>query len=113
MKSLKERNSLGRSLNDTNTAVDDLHNMLNVVMATIIAIIWLIVLGVPVTQFLIFISSQLLLAAFIFGNSCKTVFEAVIFLFVMHPYDIDDLCEVDGVQVIQLEGSCLDAIRPH
>ncbi|XP_039159578.1 mechanosensitive ion channel protein 6-like [Eucalyptus grandis] len=61
----KERKALARSLNDTNTAVDDLHNMLNVLVAIITAVIWLIILGVPIMQFLVFISSQFLLLAFV------------------------------------------------
>lgn len=60
------------------------------------------ILGFPVTHILVFISSQLLLLAFVFGNSCKTAFEAIIFLFIMHPFDVGDRCEVDGIQV------CLD-----
>lgn len=87
------------SLDDTKTAVDELRNMLNVLVAIIILIIWFIILGVPISHFLIFMSSQLLLVVFIFGNTCKTVFEAIIFLFIMHPFDVGDRCEVDGVQV--------------
>ncbi|KAK8297550.1 hypothetical protein V6Z12_D05G196000 [Gossypium hirsutum] len=97
----RDRKALALSLNDTKTAVDELHNMLNIVVAIIIIIIWLIILGIPVTHFLVFISSQLLLVVFIFGNTCKTVFEAIIFLFIMHPFDVGDRCEVDGVQVIK------------
>lgn len=87
------------SLDDTKTAVDDLHQMLNVIVSVIIVVVWLIILGVAVNHFLILISSQVLVAVFVFGNSCKTVFEAIIFLFVMHPYDVGDRCEIDGVQV--------------
>lgn len=73
--------------------------MLNILVAIIVTIVWLLILGVNITHFLVFISSQLLLVAFIFGNSCKTTFEAIIFVFVMHPFDVGDRCEVDGVQV--------------
>ena len=65
-------------------------------VAIIVAIICLLILGVPINHFLVFISSQLLLVAFVFGNTCKTTFEAIIFLFVMHPYDVGDRCEIDG-----------------
>ncbi|XP_010061130.2 mechanosensitive ion channel protein 6 [Eucalyptus grandis] len=106
----KERKALARSLNDTNTAVDDLHNMLNVLVAIITAVIWLIILGVPIMQFLVFISSQFLLLAFVFGNSCKMVFEAIIFLFVMHPYDVGDFCEVDGVLMFVEEMNILTTV---
>ncbi|OMP03990.1 Mechanosensitive ion channel MscS [Corchorus olitorius] len=59
----RDRKALALSLNDTKTAVDELHNMLNIAVAIVIAIIWLIILGIPVTHFLVFISSQLLLVS--------------------------------------------------
>lgn len=34
-----------------------------------------------------------------FGNTCKTAFEAIIFVFVVHPFDVGDRCLIDGVQV--------------
>lgn len=43
--------------------------------------------------------SQVLVMIFIFGNTLKTTFEAIIFLFVMHPFDVGDRCLIDGVQV--------------
>ena len=87
------------SLTDTKTAVDELHNLLNIIVAIITLIIWLIILKVPITHFLVFLSSQLVLVVFMFGNTCRTVFEAIIFLFVIHPFDVGDRCEVDGVMV--------------
>lgn len=87
------------TLNDTKTAVNKLHQMVNVVVAIVVVVIWLLILGIATTHFLVLISSQLLLVAFIFGNTCKTTFEAIVFLFVMHPFDVGDRCEVDGVQV--------------
>ncbi|KAK6256935.1 hypothetical protein QUC31_000394 [Theobroma cacao] len=106
----RDRKALALSLNDTKTAVDELHNMLNILVAIVIAVIWLIILGIPVTHFLVFISSQLLLVVFIFGNTCKTVFEAIIFLFIMHPFDVGDRCEVDGVQMIVEEMNILTTV---
>lgn len=87
------------TLNDTKTAVNKLHRVVNVIIGIVIVIIWLLILGIATTKFLLFLSSQLLLVAFVFGNTCKTVFEAIVFLFVMHPYDVGDRCEIDGVQV--------------
>lgn len=95
----RERRALALSLNDTKTAVDKLHQMLNIVVAVIIVVIWLLILKLATTHFFIFLSSQLILVAFVFGNTCKTLFEAIIFLFVMHPFDVGDRCEIDGVQV--------------
>ncbi|XP_050211531.1 mechanosensitive ion channel protein 6-like [Mercurialis annua] len=106
----RERRALALSLNDTKTAVDELHTMLNILVAIIIAIIWLLILGVPIAHFLVLISSQLLLVAFVFGNSCKTTFEAIIFLFVMHPFDVGDCVEVDGVKMVVEEMNILTTV---
>ncbi|KAF5739314.1 putative Mechanosensitive ion channel domain-containing protein [Tripterygium wilfordii] len=106
----KERRALALSLNDTKTAVDELHNMLNIFVALVIVIISLVILGIPITHFLVFISSQLLLVVFIFGNTCKTVFEAIIFLFIMHPFDVDDRVEIDGVQMVVEEMNILTTL---
>ncbi|TKY75292.1 Mechanosensitive ion channel protein 8 [Spatholobus suberectus] len=106
----RERRALALSLKDTKTAVDELHNMLNIIVGIVILIVWLVILGTPILHFVIFIGSQLLFAVFVFGNSCRTVFEAIIFLFVMHPFDVGDRCEVDGVQMIVEEMNILTTV---
>lgn len=75
--------------------------MANVVVAIIVLGIWLLILGIATTHFFVLISSQALVAVFMFGNTLKMVFEAIIFLFVMHPFDVGDRCEVEGVQVLR------------
>ncbi|KAK4784394.1 hypothetical protein SAY86_018762 [Trapa natans] len=106
----RERRALALTLDDTKTAVKNLHRMVNTVVAIIIFIIWLLVLGITTGKFLLLISSQVLLVVFIFGNSCKTTFEAIIFLFVMHPFDVGDRCEIDGVQMIVEEMNILTTV---
>jgi mechanosensitive ion channel protein 4/5/6/7/8/9/10 len=93
------------TLNDTKTAVNKLHQMANVVVGLIVFALWLLILEIATTRFFVFLSSQLLVAVFMFGNTLKTIFEAIIFLFVMHPFDVGDRCEVDGMQVTT--SSCL------
>lgn len=73
--------------------------MINAVLGVIIAIIWIVILEIAPSQVLVLVTSQVVVAAFIFGNTCKTIFESIIFLFVIHPYDVGDRCEVEGVQV--------------
>lgn len=102
VKAFRERRALALTINDTKTAVNRLHRIINVLIGIIVIIIWLLILGIATTRFLLVLSSQLLLVAFVFGNSCKTIFEAIIFLFVMHPFDVGDRCEIDGVQVCPL-----------
>ncbi|XP_022735053.1 mechanosensitive ion channel protein 6-like [Durio zibethinus] len=106
----RERRALALTLNDTKTAVNRLHQVVNILVGIIIVVIWLLILGIATSKVLVFISSQLLLVAFIFGNTCKTVFEAIIFLFVMHPFDVGDRCEIDGVQMIVEEMNILTTV---
>ncbi|KAF7810751.1 mechanosensitive ion channel protein 6-like [Senna tora] len=106
----RERRALALTLNDTKTAVNKLHRMLNFVVAIIILVIWLLILEIATSKFLLFVSSQLVLVAFIFGNTCKTIFEAIIFLFVMHPFDVGDRCEIDGVQMVVEEMNILTTV---
>ncbi|KAK2356071.1 mechanosensitive ion channel protein [Trifolium repens] len=106
----RERRALALTLNDTKTAVNKLHRMLNFLVAIIIMVIWLLILEIATTKFLLFLSSQLVLVAFIFGNTCKTVFEAIIFLFVMHPFDVGDRCEIDAIQMVVEEMNILTTV---
>ncbi|XWS27394.1 hypothetical protein CRYUN_Cryun26dG0111400 [Craigia yunnanensis] len=106
----RERRALALTLNDTKTAVNRLHRMVNVLVGIIILVIWLLILGIATSKVLVFLSSQLLLVAFIFGNTCKTVFEAIIFLFVIHPFDVGDRCEIDGVQMVVEEMNILTTV---
>lgn len=67
-----------------------------------IIILWLTLMGFLTTQALVLIISQLVLAAFMFGNTVKNIFESIIFLYVMHPFDVGDRCIIDGVQVTDI-----------
>ncbi|KAE8677312.1 Mechanosensitive ion channel protein 5 [Hibiscus syriacus] len=106
----RERRALALTLNDTKTAVNRLHRMVDVLVGIVIAVIWLLILEIASSKILVFISSQLLLVAFVFGNTCKTVFEAIIFLFVMHPFDVGDRCEIDSVQMVVEEMNILTTV---
>ena len=99
VKAYLDRKSLAHSLNDTKTAVMQLHNLISVIIIIIIIIVTLLLMGIATTKILVVISSQLLVVVFIFGNACKTVFEALIFVFIMHPFDVGDRCVIDGTQV--------------
>nr|XP_016470246.1 PREDICTED: mechanosensitive ion channel protein 6-like [Nicotiana tabacum] len=106
----RERRALALSLNDTKTAVNKLHHMLNVLVGVIILVVWLLILKVATTHFLVFLSSQVLLVVFMFGNTAKTTFEAIIFLFVMHPFDVGDRVEIDGTQMVVEEMNILTTV---
>jgi small-conductance mechanosensitive channel len=95
----QERRALALSLGDTKSAVSKLHRMIDVILLVVVVVIWLLILDVATTQLLVFVSSQVLILVFIFGNTLKTVFEAIVFVFVFHPFDVGDRCVIDGVTV--------------
>ncbi|XP_050218254.1 mechanosensitive ion channel protein 10-like [Mercurialis annua] len=105
-----ERKALAHSLNDTKTAIQELNKLVSAIVVVIMIIVWLIMLRVLTTKILVFISSQFLLVAFMFSNTAKTVFEAIIFVFVMHPFDVGDRCVIDGVQMIVEEMNILTTV---
>ncbi|KAL2254914.1 mechanosensitive ion channel protein 6 [Sesamum indicum] len=105
-----ERRALALTLNDTKTAVKKLHQMVNVIVGAVILLIWLVILEIATSKFLLYISSQVVVFAFLFGNTCRTIFEAIIFVFVMHPFDVGDRCEVDDVQMIVEEMNILTTV---
>lgn len=105
-----ERKALAHSLNDTKTAVQQLHKLASAIVVVIIIIITLMVMGVANTKFVVFVMSQLVLLGFMFGNTCKTIFESIIFVFVMHPFDVGDRCVIDGVQMVVEEMNILTTV---
>ncbi|KAI6682018.1 hypothetical protein NL676_035899 [Syzygium grande] len=110
VKIYQECKSLAHSLNDTKTAIEELNRLASGVVLIVIIIVWLLVMGLLTTQVLLFISSQLYLVVFIFGNTAKTVFDAIIFVFVMHPFNVGDCCVIDGVQMVVEEMNILTTV---
>jgi len=100
VKIYKDRQALQHALNDNKTAVQQFNQLLTGILIVLIIILWLLLTEIATTKIVLFFSSQLVVAAFIFGNTCKTIFEAIIFVFVMHPFDVGDRCTIDGSMVI-------------
>ncbi|KAI3418628.1 Mechanosensitive ion channel protein [Psidium guajava] len=105
-----ERKALAHSLNDTKTAVQQLHKLASAIVAVIIIVVSLLVLGLATSKVIFVVTSQLLLVGFMFQNTCKTVFESIIFVFVMHPFDVGDRCVIDGIQMIVEEMNILTTV---
>ncbi|CAN1305694.1 Mechanosensitive ion channel protein 10 [Linum perenne] len=94
-----ERKALAYSLNDTKTAVNQLHKLASAIAIVIMVVISLLVMGLATIKVLLVVTSQLLLVGFMFQNTCKTIFESIIFVFVMHPFDVGDRCVIDDIQI--------------
>nr|XP_024379968.1 mechanosensitive ion channel protein 5-like isoform X2 [Physcomitrium patens] len=106
----QERRALALSLSDTKSAVSKLHRIIDVILFVIVVVIWLLILDIATTQLLLFVSSQLVLMVFIFGNTLKTVFEAIVFVFVHHPFDVGDRCLIDGTMYVVEEMNILTTV---
>ncbi|KAH9607448.1 hypothetical protein KSS87_019345 [Heliosperma pusillum] len=106
----KDRQALKHALNDNKTAVDELNKIAIGILIVMMIILWLLLTELASTKLLLFFSSQLVVAAFIFGNTCKTIFEAIIFVFVMHPFDVSDRCVIDGTMMIVEEMNILTTV---
>lgn len=96
MKAYNDRKALAFSLNDTNIIVKQLNQLVTWILVVVLINIWLLLMDLSSTQVIL---SQLLGAAFIFGNTCKNIFEGIIFVLAVHPFDVGDRCVVDGVVV--------------
>ncbi|CAK8562013.1 unnamed protein product [Lathyrus sativus] len=105
-----ERKALAQSLNDTKTAVQQLHKLASAVVSVIIIIVTLLVMEVATIKIILFCITQTVLIGVAFQGTCKTVLEAIIFVFIMHPFDIGDRCVIDGVQMIVEEMNILTTV---
>ncbi|XP_050388155.1 mechanosensitive ion channel protein 10-like [Argentina anserina] len=104
------RKGLIHSLTDTKKAVKQLDKLVTSILIVISILVWLLLVEIATTKVLVFLSSQLVLAAFIFGNTCKNIFEAVVFVFVIHPFHVGDRCLVDGVLLTVEEMNILTTV---
>ncbi|KAG9157445.1 hypothetical protein Leryth_010274 [Lithospermum erythrorhizon] len=105
-----ERKCLAHSLNDSKTAIEELNRISSVAVLVIIGIMWLLLMDITSTKVLVYISSQLLVLVFMFGNTFKTLFEGIIFNFIVHPFDVGDRCVIDGVEMVVEEMNLLTTI---
>lgn len=110
VKVYNDRKALAHALTDTKTAVKQLDKLVTAIVVVVTIIVWLLLMGIATTKVIVFLSSQFVAAAFVFGTTCRTIFEAIIFVFVMHPFDVGDRCVVDGVPLLVEEMNILTTI---
>jgi small-conductance mechanosensitive channel len=62
-------------------------------------------------KLLVAFSSILLPSVFVFGNAARSTFESLIFLFIVHPFDVGDRILVDGVSLlVEVYPSCFASL---
>jgi len=92
----RERKALTASLKDMSSAVAKLDAvMIGVVFIVILFICLLIFNPSDSLSSLIPLATIVLGFSFVFGNSAKTIFESLIFIFSTHVYDVGDLVIID------------------
>lgn len=99
MKCYNGRKALTRTVNNTKTVLKQLDKFFTSIVIVITILGWLVLVQIATKDLVVLILSQFFVAAFIFGNTCKNIFEAIVFIFVTHPFDVGDCIVVDHVQV--------------
>jgi small-conductance mechanosensitive channel len=84
----RERRNLAQTLRDNDDVISTLQTLLGFFMHTIALVLYMGCFDVHIEQLLITFSSLSLAFAFVFGNSLRTVYESVVFLFVIRPYQV-------------------------
>ncbi|KAK9823582.1 hypothetical protein WJX72_003976 [[Myrmecia] bisecta] len=107
----KERKNLAFTLKDTRTVVGKLEFITGIVVHILFIFFYLIIFNVNLGQVWLTFSSIVLAFVFVFGNSIRIMYESVIFLFVVHPFDVGDVLLVNGdwckVEEIALQNTIL------
>lgn len=107
----RERRALSTSLKDMSSAISKLDLVLMSIGLIIVVFIWLLIFNrnatvaniVPLSTFVVGFS-------FVFGNSAKTIFESMIFIFATHPYDVGDLVFIDDVPMFVKEFGMISTV---
>lgn len=93
---------LANTLSSAKEVVDCLNKIISWLLIVATFIMWLLLTGLASTKVLVLIASPLLAATFIFGDACRTLFQGIMFAYVVHPFDVGDLCVIDGNLVSEL-----------
>ncbi|KAH9850078.1 Mechanosensitive ion channel-domain-containing protein [Lenzites betulinus] len=100
LKVYKERRFLSRSMRDVGEALKTLDQMLLVLAFIILFFISLSIFGVNIESSLTSLYTLGIGASFIFKNSASNAFDAIMFLFVTHPFDTGDRCFIDDENLV-------------
>ncbi|GMH17598.1 hypothetical protein Nepgr_019439 [Nepenthes gracilis] len=91
--------ALGYTLIDAKEVVGCLNKLMIGFLVPMVILSWFLLTEIATVKLLVIIASPVLAATFIFGDTCKTLFEGIIFAFLRHPFDVGDLCIIDSIEV--------------
>jgi hypothetical protein len=84
----RQRRNLAATLSDNDDVIGTLETLTGLVMHLLALFTYMAIFGVNVQHLLISLSSISVASAFVFGNSLRTLYESVVFLFVTRPYQV-------------------------
>ncbi|KAH9823321.1 Mechanosensitive ion channel-domain-containing protein [Melampsora americana] len=100
----RERKALATGLKDMSSAVAKLDAVLLSIAFVIVVFIWLLIFNPSgTTSQFVPMATIILGFSFIFGNAAKNLFESMLFIFSVHPYDVGDLVFIDESPMFVLE----------
>ncbi|XP_074289771.1 mechanosensitive ion channel protein 10-like [Silene latifolia] len=100
VKVYKYRKALVRALDANKSLFKMFNRFVDVLLVFLIFALWLIMLRVETRKVIFLIGSALVGSAFIFGETTKKLLENILFVFLVHPFDIGDCCLIDNTPVI-------------
>ncbi|KAJ1956448.1 hypothetical protein GGI12_005305, partial [Dipsacomyces acuminosporus] len=92
----KERRALLNALSDMSQVVGKLDLFMTGFALLVVLIVALMVFGLDALKSLATMGTLFIGWSFVFGNTFKTIFECIIFLFQVHSYDVGDTVVVNG-----------------
>ncbi|KAL9230489.1 hypothetical protein vseg_005831 [Gypsophila vaccaria] len=100
VKVYKYRKALVRALLANKDLFKAFNRFVDALLIFLIFALWLIMLRVETRKVIFLIGSAVVGSAFIFGETTKKFLENILFVFVVHPFDIGDCCLIDNSPVI-------------
>eukprot|EP01135_Chromosphaera_perkinsii_P001891 Nk52_evm40s212 gene=Nk52_evmTU40s212 len=93
-KIFKERKSLAYSLTDSKSIVGSLDNVLTCMCFVGLFFVYLIIFRVEIVEIVVALSTILAVLTVGLSSTIKSIYEATIFIFVVHPFDVGDRIEL-------------------
>jgi small-conductance mechanosensitive channel len=92
----RERRNAALTLYDNEQVINTLSGILGAIMHLVATFAYAAIFGFQIKPILISLSSMALAFVFIFGNTVKTIYESLVFLFMIRPYQVGDCIQYKG-----------------
>ncbi|KAL2940919.1 Mechanosensitive ion channel protein 9 [Bienertia sinuspersici] len=86
---------VANTLSSAKELVECLDKIMIVLLIVGVFVLWLILTGLTTTNAIILVGSPIVTFIFMFGDTSKTFFQGIVFVYLVHPFDVGDLCIID------------------